>query len=261
MAPDWLTERPIAHRGLHNLARGVVENTPSSVRTAMDGGYGIEIDLQISADGEAMVHHDEELGRLTDGAGRLDAMTAAALRRVPYRATADRMITLGELCELVAGRTTLVVELKSRFDGDDRLAKRVASILSHYKGSVAVMSFDPAPIETLRHTGASIVRGIVAERWYRHQEWAQLSRSEKRSLAWLLHAGRSRPQFIAYAVKDLPAMVTIVAQRLFGLPVLTWTVRSETDRRAAAQWADQMIFEGFTPNNCQSAATGDRVLR
>ena len=115
---DWLTARPIAHRGLHDAAAGVIENTASAFRAAIDGGYGIECDLQISADGEAMVHHDDALGRLTDGVGRLDAMTAAALRRMPFKATADRMLTLGELCDLVAGRVTLLIEIKGRFAGD-----------------------------------------------------------------------------------------------------------------------------------------------
>ena len=80
---DWLTARPIAHRGLHDAASGVIENTASAFRAAIDGGYGIECDLQISADGEAMVHHDDALGRLTDGADRLDTMTAEALGRIP----------------------------------------------------------------------------------------------------------------------------------------------------------------------------------
>ena len=81
---DWLTARPFAHRGLHNAASGAIENTPSAFHAALDGGYGIECDLQISADGEAMVHHDDALGRLTDGAGRLDATTAEALQRIPF---------------------------------------------------------------------------------------------------------------------------------------------------------------------------------
>ena len=106
---DWLTARPIAHRGLHDAASGVIENTASAFRAAIDGGYGIECDLQISADGEAMVYHDDALGRLTDGADRLDAMTAEALGRVPFKASADRMMTLGELCNLVAGRATLLI--------------------------------------------------------------------------------------------------------------------------------------------------------
>src|SRR5512144_2116965 len=114
----WLTERPIAHRGLHDAQAGVIENTASAFHAAVAGGYGIECDLQISADGEAMVHHDDALGRLTEGAGRLDAMTVEALQRVAFKSTADRMLTLGQLCDLVAGRSTLVIELKGNFAGD-----------------------------------------------------------------------------------------------------------------------------------------------
>ncbi len=117
---DWLTARPIAHRGLHDAASGVIENTPSAFRAAIDGGYGIECDLQISADGEAMVHHDDVLGRLTDGEGRLDAMTAAALKRVPFKATADRMLTLGELSIWSPAAQRSLIELKGRFAGDNR---------------------------------------------------------------------------------------------------------------------------------------------
>ena len=116
--------------------KGVIENTPLGFAAAIDGGYGIECDLQISADGEAMVHHDDALGRLTDGTGRLDAMTAAELKRVPFKATADRMMTLGELCDLVAGRAPLVIELKSRFAGDRRLVGRAAKVLAGYGGPV-----------------------------------------------------------------------------------------------------------------------------
>src|SRR3954453_22582001 len=106
---DWLIARPVAHRGLHDAASGVIENTPSAFAAAVAGNYAIECDLQISADGEAMVYNDDKLGRLTQGKARLDAMTAAELKRVPFLATADSMITLGELCNLVAGRVTLVI--------------------------------------------------------------------------------------------------------------------------------------------------------
>src|SRR5258707_15538666 len=95
--PDWLIARPVAHRGLHNAAAGVIENTPSAFAAAIAGNYGIECDVQIAADGEAMVHHDDALGRLTVGAGRLDTIASADLKRVPFKSTADRMITLGEL--------------------------------------------------------------------------------------------------------------------------------------------------------------------
>ncbi len=242
---DWLTARPMAHRGLHGA--GAIENTASAFAAAIAGGYGIECDLQISADGEAMVHHDDALGRLTEGSARLADMSADALKAVRFRATNDRMLTLSELCELVAGRATLLLELKSRFDGDRRLAERVASVLDGYGGPAAAMSFDPDIVAALRNTVPSLTRGIVAERHYDHPEWPALSSKQKRTMAHLLHGLRTRPHFVAYAVKDLPAVAPFIARALFGLPLLTWTVRSEEDLRRARRFADQIIFEGFRP--------------
>ena len=244
---DWLTERPVAHRGLHDAQKGIIENTPSAFTAAIAGGYGIECDLQITADGEAMVHHDAALGRLTEGTARLDAMTAAELKRMPFRASADRMITLGDLCDLVAGRATLVIELKSRFDGDRRLVTRAAEVLAAYRGPAALMSFDPAQVRALRETAPALPRGMVAERRYRHHEWNALPAARKREMVYFGHVLGTRPQFIAYSVRDLPAAVPLIARNLFGLPLLTWTVRSSEDRQAAARWADQVIFEGFRP--------------
>jgi glycerophosphoryl diester phosphodiesterase len=242
---DWLIARPIAHRGLHDSA--VVESTASAFSAAIAGGYGMETDLQISADGEAMVHHDDTLGRLTEGSGRLSDMAAVEIKRVRFKTSADRILTLGELCDLVGGRATLVLELKSHFDGDRRLAQRAADVLATYAGPVAVMSFDPAMIELVRWIAPHLTRGIVAERHYAHHEWDRFPPAEKRHMAFLLHANRTRPQFIAYGVKDLPAMAPLIARLFFRLPLLTWTVRSDDDRRRAARWADQMIFEGIRP--------------
>jgi len=225
----------------------VIENTASAFTAAIAGNFGIETDLQISADGEAMVHHDDALGRLTDGNGRLAEMNAADIKAARFKATADRILTLAELCELVAGRATLVLEFKSRFDGDLRLALRAAAVLTKYTGPVAVMSFDPALVEAVRLSAPGLRRGIVAERHYDDHEWNRMPALEKWRLAWLLHAPRTLPQFIAYGVKDLPAAAPLAARRVFGLPLLTWTVRSPADRACAARWADQMIFEGFRP--------------
>src|SRR5262245_27377783 len=235
---DWLIGRPVAHRGLHDAQKGIIENTPSAFTAAIEHRYGIECDLQITADGEAMVHHDDTLGRLTDGSGALAAMTAAELRRVRFRATADPMITLGELCDLVAGRATLVIELKSRFDGDLRLVRRAAAVLSSYGGPAALMSFDPAPIAALREISPGLPRGMVAERHYRHRGWDRLPPATKHNLSCFGHAMQTRPQFIAYGVSDLPATVPFVARKLFGLPLLAWTVRTDADREKAARYAD-----------------------
>jgi len=243
----WLTARPIAHRGLHNASARVVENTTSAFSAAIAGGYAIETDLQISADGEAMVHHDDGLGRLTEGRGRLVDMTAAEIKRARFRTSTDRILALGELCDLVAGRATLLLELKSHLDGDRRLVQRCTDVLANYAGPVALMSFDPAVIEVVRWIAPHLTRGIVAERGYAHAEWDRFQLVEKCHMALLLHANRTRPQFIAYAVKDLPAAAPLIARMIFQLPLLTWTVRSEEDRQCAARWADQMIFESIRP--------------
>jgi glycerophosphoryl diester phosphodiesterase len=245
--PDWLTAQPVAHRGLHDLAAGVVENTASAFAAAIAGGFAIETDLQLSSDGEAMVHHDFALGRLTLGSRQLAAMTAAGLKAVPFKATADRMMTLGEMCGFVAGRTPMLIELKSRFDGDLRLVRRAAAVLESYAGPFAVMSFDPEPIIALRALAPAFTRGIVAERTYKDSEWRTLTAKQKRSLAFLLHARRSRPHFIAYQVNDLPSPGPWIARNVFGRPLLTWTVRTDAERERARRRADQMIFEGFRP--------------
>jgi glycerophosphoryl diester phosphodiesterase len=247
MGLEWLTRRPIAHRGLHDAASGIIENTGPAFGAAITGDYGIECDVQISADGEAMVHHDDALGRLTDGHGRLADLTAAELRAVPFKAGGARILTLGELCDLIAGRVTLTVELKSRFDGDTRIARRTAGVLGGYKGPVAAMSFDPAQIVAFARAAPSLTRGIVAERHYAGSDWKVLSTAQRRGLACFMHAAATRPHFIAYAVHDLPALAPFIARSLFGRPLLTWTVRTAADRERSARYADQMIFEGFRP--------------
>jgi glycerophosphoryl diester phosphodiesterase len=148
---------------------------------------------------------------------------------------------------LVAGRTTLVIELKSRFDGDQRVVARAAQVLSGYAGPAALMSFDPNQIAALRALAPALVRGMVAEHRYAPADWDGLSFVERRALAFLAHAPQTAPQFIAYAVHDLPGFVPYVARKVFLLPLLTWTVRTQADRERAARSADQMIFEGFRP--------------
>jgi glycerophosphoryl diester phosphodiesterase len=244
---EWLIARPVAHRGLHDAAAGVIENTSSAFAAAVAADYAIECDIQISGDGEAMVFHDHTLERLTERAGRVDTLPAVELQRVPFRASADRMLTLGDLCDLVSGRTALFVEIKSSFNGDLRLVTRAADVLARYTGHVALMSFDPAPIAALRTLAPHLPRGIVAELRYHHAEWSPLPARTKRALSYFQHALQSRPQFVAYSVKDLPAAIPWLARNVLGLPLLTWTVRTDEDRARAERHADQMIFEGLRP--------------
>ncbi|MBE0701905.1 MAG: glycerophosphodiester phosphodiesterase [Afipia sp.] len=246
-APDWLTAAPVAHRGLHDAARGIVESTPSAFSAAIAGGFAIEIDLQLSSDAEAMVFHDDRLTRLTERSDDIRTLSAAELKTVRYKDTTDRMITLGDLCDMTNGRVPLVVEIKSRFDGDRRLIRRIAEIVRAYQGPLALMSFDPDQVLAIRDHVPAVPRGVVAERYYREDEWQALPPEKVRGMLHLRHAFRTRPHFIAYWINELPAPAPWIAQHIFGCALLTWTVRTPEQRARAARYADQMIFEGFVP--------------
>jgi glycerophosphoryl diester phosphodiesterase len=246
-APDWLTARPVAHRGLHDAARGIIENMPAAAEAAIAGNFTIECDIQLTADGEAMVHHDDALGRLTEGSGLLLTRTAAELKAIRFKDTDERMMSLSDLCTLVAGRVPLLVEVKSHFDGDRKLVKRMAEVLSSYSGPVVGMSFDPDQVLALREIMPRLHRGITAQRTYDDAYWAKLTPAQRDSMLFLRHGFRTEPHFVAYWVNQLPAPAPWIARNLFGCPLLAWTVRTPDQRTKAARYADQMIFEGFTP--------------
>ena len=246
-APDWLTARPVAHRGLHERTKGIVENMPGAALAAIAGNFAIECDIQLTADGEAMVHHDDALGRLTEGSGALLGLTAAALKETPFKDTPERMMSLADLCILVRGRVPIVVEVKSHFDGDRRLVRRMAEVLTSYAGPVAGMSFDPDQVTALRETMPELPRGIVAQNDYTQADWPEATPAQRTGMRHLRHAWRTRPHFVAYWVNDLPGPAPWIARHVFGLPLLTWTVRTAEQRARAGGYADQMIFEGFQP--------------
>jgi glycerophosphoryl diester phosphodiesterase len=245
MALDWLTARPVAHRGLHG--NGIAENSLSAVAAAIAANYAIEVDLQLSADGVAVVFHDETLDRLTTETGELSLRTAAQLRSINLKGTGDHIPLLAELLQLVAGKVPLILELKSPWNGVSTLARTVADQLLPYEGPVAVMSFDPDLVEALKIHAPGLPRGIVAERRYVHPHWKFLTPARKRYLGLLLHLWRTKPHFVAYAQFNLPALAPWVARNIFGMPLLTWTVRVEREREHVARWADQIIFEHIRP--------------
>jgi glycerophosphoryl diester phosphodiesterase len=245
--PDWLTARPVAHRGLHDIARGIVENMPGAFEAAIAGNYAIETDLQLSADGEAMVHHDDVLGRLNEGSGALLSKTAAELRAVPFKNTSERMISLGDLCALVDGRVPLMIEVKGHFDDDRKLVARMAEVLRTYSGPAAAMSFDPDQVLAMREIIPERPRGIIAQRSYDDDDWTKLTPAQRDGMLHLRHAFRTRPHFVSFWINQLPAPAPWIARHIFGLPLLTWTVRTPEQRERAARYSDQIVFEGFDP--------------
>lgn len=230
----WLTERPIAHRGFHDMNHAIWENTLTAFSRAADAGFAIECDVHIVADGNIVVFHDDTLDRLCGISGDVRDRTSAELGLLTIGGTAERIPTLKQMLKLVDGRVPLVIELKGRQGEDDGFAETVLDDLEGYKGHVALMSFDPWVLKDLKVAGSPYPLGLTAEgdqpeRFFAHDEAMQLGLD-----------------FISYHYGHLPNPF-ITAQRKLGIPVITWTVRDEAARRHTFEQADQMTFEGFDP--------------
>lgn len=246
-APSWLTERPIAHRGLHDPAAGRFENTMAAAEAAIAGGFAIECDIQLSSDGEAMVFHDHDLPRLTGAEGPVRERDAADLGQLAIGGSADRIPTLTAFLDRIADRIPLVVEVKSRNDGDERLARRFVEIMQGRHERVAVKSFDPAIVTLLRRIAPHMPRGIVAQSTYGDRERETLGADRVRSMTDLLHWDDTMPDFLSWRGADLSAAAPFLGRRLGGVPLMAWTIRSREEASRVAAFADQIVFEGFLP--------------
>jgi glycerophosphoryl diester phosphodiesterase len=244
--PMWLAARPIAHRGLHAAEGGIVENSAAAAAAAIAANYAIECDVQITKDAEAVVFHDATLDRLTAERSDLRARTARELASIPYRAGGTIALFSDFLAE-IGGRVPLIVEIKSRFDGDMRLADRVTALIADYSGPLALQSFDPAVLHHLRAAAVARPLGLIAQAHYEERVWPGLDRPALDALAALADYPRIRPDFLAWNVADLPHAAATLWRAGLHLPLLTWTVRTAAEADLAAHFADQMIFEGFAP--------------
>lgn len=232
----WLTRRPVAHRGYHDLNRNRWENTLPAFAAAAEKNFAIECDVHLSADGVPVVFHDDDLKRLTGTGGLIWQRTAAEMQALTVGGTADRVPTLAELLELVAGRVPLVIELKGIPGHDAGLVGKVAEQLRAYRGEAAIMSFDHWLVREFPTAAAGIPAGLTAWGDKPHDFEAHFS---------MLGNGIS---FVSYDVTALPnPFVGFVRERL-AMPVITWTVRTEAAVRQTFAHADQMTFEGFDPD-------------
>ena len=250
MASPTLFDRPVAHRGLHDRANGIIENSRTAFEHAIARGFAIECDVQLSSDGVPIIFHDDDLDRLTEAKGPVCEKTAAELTALPLlgSSTGERPQRFSEFLDQMAGRTLLQIELKRQSkQTTDLLARRCAELLVNYTGPVAVESFDPALIALIRRHGFKGPVGIITYR-YDEPDWdADLTDSQRFVLRHLLHWPWSRFDFISCHDKalDLPAVRLF---RALGKPVTAWTIRSDAEARAAAAGADQIVFEGFDPD-------------
>ncbi|HYM31537.1 MAG TPA: glycerophosphodiester phosphodiesterase [Candidatus Cybelea sp.] len=242
--PAWLTAIPVAHRGLHDNATGVPENSIAAFKAAVDAGYGIELDVRLSADQQAVVFHDAKLDRLTGREGMLSEHTAQQLSAMPLLGTSQRIPLLADVLQAVNGRTPLLIEVKNYGNSPvGPLEIAVCAALGPYNGPYAVQSFGPLVVEWFRVNAPHMLRGQIATK---PGDMRQLSAAEQRIYAERLEAGIGQPQFIAYDVTHLPSPLTQRARKA-GMPVLTWTVRSPAQWDKAKAHADNLIFEHWRP--------------
>jgi len=234
---DWLTERPIAHRGLH--APGVPENTLPAAEAAVEAGYPVECDVRLTEDGVPVVCHDERLHRLTGRDGTVSGTLWPQLRGLTVGDSDEPIPRLRSLLRVVDGRVPILAELKCR-GLPGRLEAAVADAFDTYDGAFAVQSFNPLSVLWFRRHRPGWARGLLGGRP------RSVTPPERLVTTHLLGRRLCAPHFLAYQHEHLPARALTRAPA--ALPVLAWTVRSETGRRRALRHADNVIFEDIRPS-------------
>ena len=245
-----LFERPIAHRGLHDRANGIIENSRAAFEAAIAKNYAVECDVQLSSDGVPFIFHDDDFERLTSATGRSDAMPIVEVQKLVLTGSSGNETPqrLTEFLTQIAGRTQLQIELKQQADATRTatLATQVANALRSYNGPYTIESFDPRLLAALRDAGVTAPLGIITyaydePSWDDHNPWWR-----KFVLRHLLHWPWTRFSFISCRNLSLYLpMVRFLHAR--GMEVTSWTITSEQAARAALRASDQIVFEGFLP--------------
>ena len=241
--------KPVAHRGLHDLKAGVIENSGPAFLAALRGGYAIECDLQPAADGTPMVFHDDKLDRLVDAAkGPLAKRTAKELRALPYRGQDATILSFADFLKLVGGRTPLFVEVKAEKGVPPKIfLAKIASLARSYKGPIALMSFNHDVVEALARLAPRVPRGLVLGRHQVLKNWIKRAGrvSQATVLGRILDAAAPNVNFFAV---DVNILKNAAAWRKTGghdLGLFSWTIRTKRQRAIADRYADAPIFEGY----------------
>ena len=245
--PHAFLARPIAHRALHDLQASRPENSRAAIRAAVEAGYGIEFDLQRSADGVPMVFHDEALLRLTGVEGLVGDRTAEELGRLTLHHGEEGIPTLAEVLGLVAGRVPLLIEVKDQSGVlgpvDGQLEEATARALHGYEGPAALMSFNPHSVIVLRDLAPDRPRGLTTEA-YDPKDWPGLPEEVCSRLREIPDYEAAGACFVSHQYRDL-GRTRIGELKEGGAAVLCWTIRSAEAEREARALADNVTFEGY----------------
>ncbi len=247
--PAAFITHPIAHRALHDAGAGVIENSPAAIDRAVRAGYGIEIDLQLSADGVPMVFHDGTLDRLTAARGPVRDRTARDLGDIKLTGSDDRIPTLRAVLDRIDGAVPLLIELKDQSggmgEGEAALEAATAKVLADYTGDVAVMSFNPHMMAAMQRLAPDLPRGLTTC-GYIPSQWPKLTPEACATLRAIPHFDGVGASFISHEWTDLgsPRVTELKAK---GVPILCWTVKSPEVDAEARRIADNVTFEGYLP--------------
>jgi len=239
---DLLFKPAIAHRGLWTPG-GAPENSLEAFQLACQHDYGIELDVQLSADGEAMVFHDLTLDRLTTHQGRMSDHHTADLQRMAISGTDETIPTLAEALAVIGHQALVLIELKTPYGDVGPLEKRVSEVLIDHNGPTAVIGFNPYSHAWFAQHHPQILRGLDS---YSYRDNETMAREQRKAYAALEHIGMAKPAFLALGL-DIIAKEPAAKARAKGMPVIGWTAKSQAEWDANAAYADNMIFEGFAP--------------
>lgn len=237
---DLLFHPPVAHRGLWT-PDGAPENSLGAFQAACAAGYGIELDVHLSSDGEAVVFHDETLVRMTGAEGRLRDHTAADLGEIALKGTDETIPTLLETLALIGHRAMVHIELKTAWGEVGPLERRVHEIIADHAGPLCIIGFNPYSHAWYADHYPGVLRGLDS---FSYRGVKHLSEEQRQSYARLEQVSIARPHFLALGLDMLPSPEAD-AYRAKGMPVVAWTVRQPEQWDAVKDHCDNMIFEGF----------------
>jgi glycerophosphoryl diester phosphodiesterase len=240
---DLLFAPAIAHRGLWT-PDGAPENSLSAFQAACAHGYGIELDVQLSADGEAMVFHDHTLERMCGVEGRLSDHTKADLQSMKLKGTDETIPTLADTLTLVGHRAMVHIELKTPYGEVGPLERRVSEVLIDHNGPTCIIGFNPYSHAWFADHHPQILRGLDSYS-YRGNGDKTLAPEKRAAYAKLEHVALAKPHFLALGVDMLPSDLAD-AYRAKGYPIVAWTVRTPEHWEELKSHCDNLIFEGFS---------------
>ncbi len=245
--PVSFLKLPLAHRGYHDVDAGIMENSRAAFVAAIDAGYGIELDVQLSADGHAMVFHDYEMSRLTGETGPIRMRNRDELTQITLTGTDETIPTLPEILTLIAGRVPVLIEIKDQDGamGPDvgPLEQSVARALENYTGDAAVMSFNPHSVIALADLAPDTARGIVTCH-FPAKHWLLLNKETRTRLRGIPDYMRAGASFISHRHDDMenPRVIELKAA---GARIICWTIRSADEDAEVRKIADTVTFEGY----------------